>query len=201
MTTECDFLKIYNDYYQKILKYLSRFVGPFEAEDVAQEVFNTINHNIAKIREKSKLSTWIYRIATNTAIDRLRSGGYKQSTANTAFEEAHHPESENDSNALPHPATDQMVIRKEMGECVREFISNLPPNYRTVMLLSEIAGMSNREIADILKISLDNVKVRRHRAKSKLKEALDDGCNFYHNEQNVLACDRKPSQILSEIPK
>ena len=97
--------------------------------------------------------------------------------------------------------TDQTVIRKEMSACIKEFIDNLPPNYKIVIAFRELEDLTNREIADILEKSLDNVKIRLHRARAKLKAALSDGCDFYHNEQNILACDRKSSQILPKPPE
>ena len=51
------------------------------------------------------------------------------------------------------------------------------------------------EFADILEISLENVKVRLHRARAGLKKELDDGCDFYRNEEGTFACDRKPVLI------
>ena len=59
----------------------------------------------------------------------------------------------------------------------------------------------NREITDILQVSLETVKIRLHRARAQLKAALNDGCDFYRNEENVLACDRKSTQILPKPPK
>jgi RNA polymerase sigma-70 factor (ECF subfamily) len=79
-----------------------------------------------------------------------------------------------------------------MSECVREYVDRLPPDYRAVLILSELEGFKNRKIADILDISLENVKVRLHRARVRLKEELDDGCDFYHDREGTLACDRKP---------
>ncbi len=88
-----------------------------------------------------------------------------------------------------------------MSECVTEYIDKLPLNYRLVLVLSEIKGLSNQEIADILEISIDNVKIRLHRARAELKTALNEGCDLYYNEQNTLACDRKQVQILRKAPK
>ena len=90
---------------------------------------------------------------------------------------------------------DQQLIRKEMGECVQEHIDKLPSDYKAVILLSEQEGLTNKEIADILQVSLDNVKIRLHRARASLKKILDEACDFYHNEQDILACDRKPHII------
>jgi RNA polymerase sigma-70 factor (ECF subfamily) len=201
MNPEDKFIKIYHDYYQKIVKYLSRIVGPNDAEDIAQDVFDKISRNISGFRRESKLSTWIYRIATNTAIDRLRSSAYKHSTEHCAIEGDSGLEVQSVLAAHEHTATDQTVIRKEMSECVNEFIDNLPPDDRAVIALSELEGLANKEIADILEISLDNVKIRLHRARAKLRAALNDGCDFYHSEKNVLVCDRKQSQILPKTPK
>jgi RNA polymerase sigma-70 factor (ECF subfamily) len=83
---------------------------------------------------------------------------------------------------------------------VREFIDKLPPDYKTVILLSEIEGFKNKEIADILQISLENVKIRLHRARAGLKKELDNGCDLYQNEQGTLACDRKPISIMPKKP-
>jgi RNA polymerase sigma-70 factor (ECF subfamily) len=88
-----------------------------------------------------------------------------------------------------------------MSACVREIVNKLPPNYKTVIVLSDLEGLSNQEIADILGISLDNVKIRLHRARARLKEALKNGCDFYYNEENALSCDRKQIQILPKPPK
>ncbi|MFC1535307.1 RNA polymerase sigma factor, partial [Thermodesulfobacteriota bacterium] len=178
-----------------------RLAGPNEAEDIAQEVFEKISSSLGGFKGKSKLSTWIYRIATNTTIDRLRSAAYKHSKAQRDLEETDGPEIQSDWLADKQAATDQTLIRKEMSECVTEYIDNLPPDYRTIIALNELEGLTNKEIADILEISLENVKIRLHRARTKLKTALDGGCDFYYNEQNVLACDRKPSQILPKTPK
>jgi len=93
------------------------------------------------------------------------------------------------------------VIRKEMSDCINEFIDKLPADYKTVIVLSELEGMANKEIAEILGITLDNVKIRLHRARVRLKKALQEGCDFYYNEKNALACDRKQVQILSKTPE
>jgi RNA polymerase sigma-70 factor (ECF subfamily) len=195
------FGKIYDEYYQRIVLYLTRIVGPNDAEDITQDVFAKINRGLREFREESKLSTWIYRIATNTAIDRLRSATYKHSSKHEPINEAVDPEDQSVWPTQKPTTTDQTVIRKEMSECVIEFVDNLPPDYRTVIVLSELEGLANKEIAEILGISLNNVKMRLHRARAKLKTALNEGCDFYHNEQNTLACDRKPSEILTKPPR
>ena len=75
-----------------------------------------------------------------------------------------------------------------------------PPDYRTVVILSELEGLKNREIAKILQVSLEAVKIRLHRARVSLKKRLNDGCSFYRNEEDILSCDRKLSSINSIKP-
>ena len=201
MTPDYEFKKIYDEYHPRILQFLSRMVGPIEAEDIAQDVFNKINSGLEGFKGKSKLSTWIYRIATNAAIDKCRSAAYKHASEHIAIEDGADSDSQGVLEDHKSPATDQIVIQKEMSECINEYIDNLPPDYKTVIVLSELEGLANKEIAEILGISLNNVKIRLHRARTKLKEVLNEACDFYHTEQNTLACDRKQVQILPKIPK
>lgn len=88
---------------------------------------------------------------------------------------------------------EHQVIRREMNKCIRDYINQLPEDYRVVLLLSDVEGFKNPEIAEILKISLDCVKIRLHRARVKLKDSLGRHCCFYLDERGELACDRKKS--------
>jgi len=196
-----DFQEIYTEFQPKIHHYLSRMLGPEEAEDVVQEVFEKVNRSLDGFKGQSKLSTWIYRIATNTALDRLRSAAHKHSSKQAALEETAGIQAKNAWTGQTQTSIDQKVIRKEMSECVREYIDRLPPNYSTILILNEIDELKNKEIADILEISLENVKVRLHRARARLKKELDDGCDFYHNGEGTLACDRKLITIMPEKPE
>ena len=196
MSGEIDFKNIYQEFQPKILRYLSRLLGPDAAEDAVQEVFEKVHRSLDGFKKKSSLATWLYRIATNTALDKFRSSSFKQSSAYSPLEESTALENQNDWTGQQNSRIEQKVVRKEMSECVREYINKLPPDYKAVLILSEIVGFRNKEIADILEISLENVKIRLHRARTGLKKELNDGCDFYHNEQGELACDRKPVSIM-----
>ena len=195
-----EFKEIYADFQPKILNYLSRLIGPGEAEDTAQEVFTKVSRSLDSFKGQSKLSTWIYRIATNTAIDKMRSSGHKHTAVQIPLDDGTGIEKTPPGIGAPDTPTDQKVIRREMSECVREYVDRLPPDHRTVLILKELEGFKNREIATILDISLENVKVRLHRARGRLKQELAEGCDFYLNEEGTLACDRKPIWIESKLP-
>jgi len=180
---EVDFNTVYSLFYARILRYLTRLVGPTEAEDVSQEVFSKISRSLAEFRGEA-LSAWVYRIATNAATDRLRQ---------TA---AHLFTPEDDDFALPDKAdsAEQQAIRNEMSDCVRDLTNELPDNYRTVLVLSEIEGLKDAEIAEVLGTTVQAVKIRLHHARARLHQIMEDRCRFYRDRDNTLLCDRKVSR-------
>ena len=200
MSREIDFKVAYQEFQPKILSYLTRLLGPLEAEDITQEVFEKVSRKLNTFKGESKFSTWLYRIATNAAFDRLRSPSLKYAAEHTPFEKITDTEARNVWNGQKETGLDQKVIRQEMSACVREYIDRLPHDHRAVLILSEIEEFKNKEIADILQISLENVKIRLHRARAGLKKELNNGCDFYQNEQGTLACDRKPVSIMPKKP-
>jgi RNA polymerase sigma-70 factor (ECF subfamily) len=195
MKTKTDFDTIFREFYPKILHYVSRLAGSHDAEDITQEVFEKVSQRLESFRGESELSTWLYRIATNTALDRIKSRQFSRRDKESALEGRLDVENKDLWTGEKKRPVDHELIRKEMSECVKEFVHMLPADYRSVILLSELEGFRNREIADILRISLDAVKIRLHRARARLKELLEQGCDFYHDEQSILACDRKPPII------
>jgi RNA polymerase sigma-70 factor (ECF subfamily) len=186
-----DFQTIYVSFSKKIRRYLARLVGEADFEDVTQEVFLKVNASLAEFRSDSSLSTWIYRIATNAAIDHNRKSStrLKEQTAEEQLPDDSLTEA---SMAVdPAPPQDRQLIRKEMSDCIRGIVDGLPENYRTVLILSDLEELKNNEIAEVLDISLETVKIRLHRARMRLKKELEDHCSFYKDERNELACDRK----------
>ncbi|HWD23241.1 MAG TPA: sigma-70 family RNA polymerase sigma factor [Burkholderiales bacterium] len=191
-----DFQVIHADFRPRVLRYLSRLAGEAEAEDLTQSVMLKVSEGLRQFRGDSSVSTWIYRIATNAALDRLRHKTI-QATDEAVFD--------SDEGDVPPEAQIESVeasaVREEMSSCIREFIERLPENYKTVMLLSELEGFKNSEIASILGITLDAVKIRLHRAREKLRKDLEDGCSFYRDEGDELACDRKPAATITFRPR
>jgi len=198
MKVKIDFNEVYEEFQPKILHYIARMTGIDEAEDITQEVFQKVSFALEDFKGESKLSTWIYRIATNTALDRLRSTAFRNSSTQSTLEDS--IEDKDVWAGSSKAPLDQKLIRREMSECVWEYIEKLPSDYRTVIVLSQFEGFKNREIADILQISLDAAKIRLHRARASLKNLLDDACLFEHNEQGTLICDRKPTLIQIKEP-
>jgi RNA polymerase sigma-70 factor (ECF subfamily) len=173
----------------KIHRYLTRMVGEFEAEDLTQEVFIKIGRALKNFRGESALSTWVYRIATNAALDRLRSPsfqwiGQKCSTEDLIAEGEPEIDDRNAGTGEKTPQVESMLYRKEMNACILDFIERLPEDYRAVLVLSEFEELSNNEIAEILGITLNTVKIRLHRARERLKKELAANCDSYWIEEN-----------------
>lgn len=200
---DLDFQSIYKTFYPKMIRYLAHVVGWRDAEDVTQEVFLKVNQALKTFKGESQVSTWIYRIATNSALDKLRSPSFRQTgRSSLSAESTGEGETEiTDQNAWTGektPSIETAAIRKEMNECIRGVVEKLPENYRTVVALSELEGFRDDEIAEILGVSIHTAKIRLHRARARLKKELEARCNFYRDERNEFACDLKGS---SEPPK
>jgi len=190
-----EFQDVYTAFNGKIRRYMAHLVGDAESEDLTHEVFIKVSKALEDFRGDSQLSTWIYRIATNTALDRLRSPDFKRSVEERHLigEDELAIEDKNVWTGRKLPLPDQQLIRKEMNECIRSFIDSLPADYRTVVVLSELEEFKNLEIAEVLNISIDAVKIRLSRARTKLKEVLNCHCSFYRDNRNILLCDLKVS--------
>jgi RNA polymerase sigma-70 factor (ECF subfamily) len=199
--SDIQFDEVFTSFHPKVLAYLRRLLGEQDAEDAAQEVFLKISKCLHRFRGQSQLSTWVYRIATNTALDRLRiqtrrrrlTGG---SACTDPMENLQSEGIAEDLWKTEAPATpEQMAVRKEMNTCIRGVVEGLPPAYRTVLVLSDIEGLTDKEIAEVLGVTVESVKIRLHRARGRLKRELEVHCTFYRDERNELACDRKSPSL------
>jgi RNA polymerase sigma-70 factor (ECF subfamily) len=171
-----EFQKVHEDYRPRILRYLTRLVGESEAEDLVQEVFVKVHQALPGFRGESQLSTWIYRIATNGAIDRARAGSFKQVAREACLDEADAVEAGSIWTGEPAPSLDQQLLSKQRFECFADYVRKLPPKYRAVLVLSELEELPDKEIAEILELSLGAVKIRLHRGRRLLLHELKGHC-------------------------
>ncbi|MCP4177177.1 MAG: RNA polymerase sigma factor [bacterium] len=188
-----DFKEIYKEFYPKILRYLTRVIeNKDEAEDFTQEVFIKVSTNLDKFEGRSSLSTWIYKIASNLANDRFRSTSFQKGTKNTLTEEFldDNKEDKNVWTDEKEDISDKVLEKKEMNSCIKRYVEDISDNYKTAFILSEYEGLKNNEIAQILGLSLDSVKIRIHRARTQLKKKMEIGCEI-SKEDTGFYCDEK----------
>lgn len=189
-----DFDAIYSTFHSRILRYLARLIGLEEAEDLAQEVFVRIDRSLEEFRNESQLSTWIYRIATNAAMDRVRSAEYRSALRTSPIAGSCDSGTKGAVIESPEVSIEHQAIRREMSGCVQGLLNQLPEDYRTVLILSDMEGLKDREIAEVLDVTLEAAKIKLHRARARLKKSLESQCSFYHDPQNTLLCDIKGSR-------
>lgn len=196
---DIQFTDIFNTYQKTIYNYVLRMVRNKDiAEELTQEIFIKTYKSLPSFRGDSKLSTWIYGIATNSCLDYFRTSEFKKSEKTGAIILDILPE-EVDSDGIKRILSiEEGLIKSEMAECIRDYIESLPGEFRTVIILHDLEGFKNREIAKILGCSLDTVKIRLHRARKKLQLVLASNCDFYLDENNVLCCDRKQNHENGE---
>ena len=180
-SADVGFEQIYETFRPKIHRYLIRLIGEQEAEDLTQEVFVKVSRALKGFRGDCQLSTWLYRIATNTALDRLDSPSYQRAIqAQLAQDAIGDDEVELEDQDVwtgeKAPRLETVVMQQEMYACVWNRLEHLPANYRTVLLLSDMEGFTNSEVAEILGVSLDAVKIRLHRARARLRKDIELHC-------------------------
>lgn len=169
---------------QPLLRYLQRTIGDSAAaEDLLQETFVRATRGLEGFAERASLKTWVYTIATRVAADYLRHPDRR-----TRIVEIAEVDEPSDTG---EPADEQLIV-DEMNQCVREVIDSLPEGYRSALVLHELEGMTAAQVADVSECSIATAKIRIHRGRNRLREALQRSCNFYHDGDNSLRCDRKP---------
>jgi RNA polymerase sigma-70 factor (ECF subfamily) len=158
-------LKVYN-----LVRGLTR--NDDDAQDALQDAFLSVFKNIGRFKEESSLSTWVYRIALNAALMKIRK---RRKDEKTVAIDEYMPSFDEDGHRVAvvpdwHPAVDQVLINQELGNLLRAWIAELPVEYRTVLVLRDQEGLDNEEVAALLGLSVPAVKSRLHRARIYLRE-------------------------------
>lgn len=186
-----DFAQMYASFRPVIYRYLTRLTGSHEAEDLTQEVFIKVEKALPAFRQEAQLSTWLYRIATHAAIDRMRQPSFRRELAGDQVDAAAEPAGTKAAVAADTCSPEEQVMHRETSACIRAVIDTLPETYRLAVILSDLEGLKNKEIAAVLEVSLDVVKVRLHRGRTQLRKELLQYCHLYWDERNELTCDPK----------
>lgn len=145
-----------------------------DAQEVLQDVLLTVIQKIHAFRGEAKLSSWIYRIATNAALMKLRK---RPKAYHVPIEDELGPRMD-DNGFVAEPVADwsadpsDEAERRELGRRIHEAIQQLPPEYRSVVVLRDVEGLSAEEAAEVLELSVPALKSRLHRARLFLRHAL-----------------------------
>jgi RNA polymerase sigma-70 factor (ECF subfamily) len=145
-----------------------------DAEEAVQQTFLNVIEKLDTFREEASFYTWLMRIATNQALAMLRK---RKVRAAVALSDGSR---DDDDGQLPHPqyiaawkeTPEEIASRRETRQILDETLEELDEKYRLVFLLRDVEGLSTQETADVLQISVSNVKVRLLRARLMLRERL-----------------------------
>ena len=173
---------VIDEAYPRILRYVRGLVrDPSEAEDLTQETFLRAYRAREELRDPQARLSWLYRIATHICFDRLRQRARRPEVLVPSVEEA--------ELADAGPPLLQVIEQSEMSACVQNYLVGMADSYRSVLLLHDLHEQTTPQIADLLGLSVATVKIRLHRARVKLRAALQAGCDFSHDERDVLVCE------------
>ncbi len=164
------------DRYQRpVFSLVYRMVRDRElAEDLAQETFVKVFNRLDRYNPKYKFSSWIFKIASNLAIDTLR----RREPVTVSMDGSRNAKTadESESTRLSVASTDEnpeeLLEAKQLGAEIEQAIGKLRPEYRTAILLRHVEGRPYEEIAEIMDAPLGTVKTHIHRARAELREML-----------------------------
>jgi len=171
------FTQLVAKYKDPLANYLAAMVGDYDiAVDLCQETFLRVYKNIGRYSRIYQFSTWIYRIATNLAIDEMR---FRRRRGQVFYRNVWNGRRDEDSDAPELEISDTRsspsdeVLRKESSTVVGDAIRSLPEKYRTAFVMREVEELPYEEIARVLQTSPGTIKSRLHRARELLQRKLE----------------------------
>lgn len=184
---EAAFEELIRQYEKKVYSLCARMCGNAEdAEEAAQDAFLALWRGIDRFRQESSLSTWIYRLASNACIDLMRRK--KKGAGSVSLDDEELFVDAVDPAPQPHEEAE----RRETQRLLQEGLLSLPAEYRSILLLREIEGLSYSEISAALDLELGTVKSRISRGRTLLRNFLSVNGNFFENAASkVTECNRE----------
>src|SRR5271170_2666714 len=157
--------------------------NPADAEDLMQEAFLQLFRKIATFRGESAFSTWLHRMTVNVVLMRLR----KKSLPATSLDEVTDPEDESSGPRKDIGAPDLRLSGAVDRVNLERSIDKLPPGYRTVFTLHDVQGYEHNEIAEIMGCSVGNSKSQLHKARTRLRELLQEDVRQHARDERTAA--------------
>jgi RNA polymerase sigma-70 factor (ECF subfamily) len=143
-----------------------------EVEDIVQDTFLKAYRRLETFQRQSSFSTWLYRIAVNTALDFLKRAGRSPVQAVEDPELSASPIRAQAGSGVAIASPDATLRREELARITQQVLDELPDIFRTVLVLREFEDLSYQQMADVLGISIGTVESRLFRARARFKDAL-----------------------------
>lgn len=175
--------RLVEDYRHNVIKTAYYYLGNMEdAEDLAQDIFLEVVTSMEKFRQNASLSTWIYRITVNRSLNALKQKKRRcvfvwlESIAGIYTNKA------DQHGGMNQP--EQAMANEEHRKLLKEAVGALPKNQRTAFILCRYEELPNREIAEIMGLSLSSVEALLHRAKINLRKSLANQFTEYSTRKS-----------------
>ena len=166
-----------------------RVRSPADVDDVVQEVFLRMQRGVSALRDEERFGPWVYRIARSAVADHHRAAARHPVADGEAPEEA----------APPPDAEDDGAAERELATYVAVFVAMVPSPYREALTLTELEGLTQKEAAAMLGISLSGMKSRVRRGRLLLRQALDACCRIAVDARGrVVSCEARPNGKLPD---
>jgi RNA polymerase sigma-70 factor (ECF subfamily) len=151
----------------KLRPFVAKRVREVDVDDVVQDVFLSIQRGLSSLRDEQRFGPWIYQIARNAIVDHLRKSARHPQAATESPEPSHHPHED-----------DARDVEQEVAAYAAVFVSMLPSPYREALTLTELEGLTQKDAAETMGISLSGMKSRVQRGRQQLRAALEDCCHI-----------------------
>jgi RNA polymerase sigma-70 factor (ECF subfamily) len=172
---ESGFSYLAEKYHRPMINFLCRMVRDQAiAEELAQEVFLRVYRSRESYRAEAKFSTWLYRIATNLAVNHARDSKRERSVQVVYLDAVDSETGTTPDVACDEPSAEQHLLREERVKAIRKHVMALPERQRMAVLMHKYQGMDYREIGEVLKLSESATKSLLFRAYQTLRDALKE---------------------------
>lgn len=170
MTTTVE--HVWETFHAPLLRFIQgRVSDPAAAEDILQEVFLKVHGRIATLQDTEKLASWLYQITRNAIADYYRE---------------RRPDIGVPETLALEPELDEREVERVLALTVKLMLNDLPDIYRAALVLTEYEGLTQKELAERLGISLSGAKSRVQRARQMLKQMLLDCCHFEFDRRGAI---------------
>ena len=166
-----------------------RVASPADVDDLLQEIFVRMQRGLAELRDGERFGGWVYRIAEHAIVDSIRARARDPVVGSAQVPDGSSLEGEDEAEAL----------QSDLGECVSLFVARLPSPYREAITLTELEGLTQKDAAEMLGISLSGMKSRVQRGREKIRDMFDECCKISVDcRGRVVECEPR---ALEEVPE
>lgn len=168
---------------RRLRPFVARRVSGADADDVLQDIFLRIQRGVRKLRDEERFGPWVYQVARSAVLDHARAV-------------ARRPLATTDVPEEPGPAVDDDedgAVERELASYLAPFVAALPSPYREALTLTELEGLSQKDAAGMLGVSLSGMKSRVQRGRARLRTMLEACCDITVDVRGrVIGCEPRP---------